>query len=237
MKSIVKIVYPGKELKLATEDGYESMDLLGRELDLEVCEERRCVGFHSERGEMTPCPEFRKIESGDQCQECRRKDIYTSWRKGESSPEFEASYSVYLALCGSKVKVGVSRSSRLQQRWREQGADFAAEIESGLSGEEALETEKEISSQGIKERIRKEHKLKEADSRDLRENMRELEIEAEIEAVHANKMSASKLVRKGPIPSPVKSIQGQIVSDARLAMAITSGKVVKKKQQKNLESY
>lgn len=239
MKSIVKIVYPGKKLKVATEEGYEYISLeKGEELEYEVSDERRCVGYHSEKGEMTPCPEFREIDSGDQCSECRSNDIYTGWRQGNGSPSFEADYSVYLAQCGSELKVGTTRSNRIQNRWREQGADFAAEIKNGLDGREALELEAELSAKpGLKERIRKEAKIEEADSRKLSRKLDDLGFDADIETVYGNSLNCSTLFRKGRFPSPIKGVKGQIVSNDRIGMAMGSGRVLREPRQKGLGEF
>ncbi len=240
MRSIVKVVWSEEtpKLKLATEEGYEYLDLKkGLELDYEVTDERRCVGYHPNRGAMEPCPEFREIDSGDQCQECRNRDIYTGWRTSNGTPDFEADYSVYLAQCGDRVKVGVTRSSRIQMRWMEQGADYASEIFENLSGEEALEKEKDISRKGIPERIRKDHKIEDADSRKLEKTLEKLELEnKKIEKV-SDGLECGKLVRKGRFPKPVKHVKGQIVSNGRIGMALTSGKTLVKTRQKGLEDF
>lgn len=238
MKAVVKIEYPERFLKLATESGYEEIKMeIGKELDLELTEKRRCIGFHDEKGSMTPCPEFREIESGDQCSECRRNDIYTGWRQGKSSPGFEADYSVYLAQCGKKVKVGVTRSSRLESRWREQGADFAVELDSGLSGDEALERERELSEKGFRERVRKERKIEEADNRLLREKLDELGVDRKIEVVYGNSLACSVVEREGRFPSPIREVKGQIVSNGRIGLALTSGKVLRWQRQKGLDDF
>ena len=239
MKALVKINW-NKEtpvLKLATENGYETVKLeKGREFDYEVTNKRRCTGFHSEKGRMTPCPAFNKIESGDQCFNCRKKDIYTHWRTGNGSPGFEADYSVYLAQCGDQVKVGVTRTKRLRNRWLEQGADYAVEIFSKVSPEEALEKEKELSKKGLRERIRKEHKIKSAEKSLLQQKMREYGLEGEITDLD-NSIEGKNFVREGVFPSPIENVKGQIVSNGRVCIGVSSGKVVQKSQQKGLSDF
>lgn len=238
MKAIVKAVYPGKKLKMATEDGYKKLELSeGRELELELVNQRRCVGYHSDRAEMKPCPKFREIEKADQCPECRRKDIYTGWRQGNSSPDFEAEYSVYLALCGSQLKVGVVRTGRLETRWKEQGADYAAEIKEGLTGEKALEIEEEIAGKGVSERVRKEKKLEAAERQKLEKLIEELGYTAEIKQLYPESFECSKLVRKGRFPSPIKNVKGQIVSNGKIGMALTSGKLLVQQKQRGLGDF
>lgn len=245
MKSIVKIIWSGKNdtpvLRLTTEIGFEDIPLeKGKELDYEITDERRCTGYHADKGKMAPCPEFREIDSGDQCSKCRRRDVYSGWRTGDSAPEGDAAeskYSVYLAQCGDKLKVGVARSSRLQERWLEQGADYASEIFNNLTAKEALEKEKEISGKGIDERVRKEHKVKQAGSRLLKNKLEELGLkDSKIEAMN-NRMSCGTVVRSGRFPRPIKHVKGQLVSNGIICMALTSGKVVKEPMQKELNEY
>ncbi|MFB6208078.1 MAG: DUF2797 domain-containing protein [Candidatus Nanohaloarchaea archaeon] len=238
MRAIVKVAWtPDPVLVLASPDGFDRVPLeTGRELEYELGKERRCTGYHEDRGEHVPCPEFREIETGDQCRECREKDIYTGWRTGRSSPGFDAEYSVYLAQAGRKVKVGVARTSRLKERWLEQGADYAAEVFSGLTGDEALEKEKELSSRGITERIRKEHKLESFEPR-IPRVMDEYGLSGELESIHADRgFTARTLDRDGRLPE-VKHVKGQMVSDGRRAVAFTSGKVLKPPEQTGLDSF
>lgn len=240
MKAAVKIVWSDgpPELLLSSQEGLETVSLeRGRELDMELSAERRCIGYHSAPGTREPCPGFHGIETGDQCRECRNRDVYSGWSSGNDTPDFEADYSVYLAQCGKRVKVGVARTSRLQTRWREQGADFAAELESGLDAEEALDREKEISTTGIDERIRKESKVKEADSRLIRKKLDELGASASIEQVNGNSLRATTLAREGRFPSPVKHVKGQIISNGRIGLAITSGKVVREPTQQTFTDF
>jgi len=239
MKALVKISWSEETpiLKFATPEGYETVKLeKGKEFDYEVTNKRRCIGFHSEKGEMTPCPAFNKIESGDQCFNCRKKDIYTHWRTGNGSPGFEADYSVYLAQCGNRVKVGVTRTDRLRNRWLEQGADYAVELFSKLSPEEALEKEKDLSEKGLKERIRKEHKILTSEKSVLEDKMEEYGLEGDIVDL-SNSINCSSFVREGVFPSPVENVKGQIISNGRICLGISSGKVVQKSQQKGLSDF
>ncbi|WEL19303.1 DUF2797 domain-containing protein [Candidatus Nanohalococcus occultus] len=238
MKAVVKVSWHGKvpELKLATEEGFEHITLSeGRELDLEVVDKRRCTGFHSKPGNHAPCPEFREISSGDQCGECRGKDIYTDYRRGNSGKGLDAEYSVYLAQCGTKAKVGVTKGSRLTTRWREQGANYAAEIFSGLSADEALAKEKEISSNGVSERIRKESKTGGSKEK-LSKLMEKLDLKGEVQEV-SKPLKCSKVVRKGRFPSPIRNVQGQIVSNGSICLALSSGKCVIPAEQKGLDQF
>lgn len=240
MKAIVRVEWSGSpELKLAKEGSYERISLEpGNEIEYQVVDRKRCVGFNSGKGEMEPCPEFRQIDSGDQCGKCQRKDVYSGWRRGESTPGIKEnhSFSVYLLQSGDAVKVGVARRSRLETRWREQGADYASEVLEDLDAEESLEMENQISNQGVSERIRKERKIREADSRKLRQKLQDLGFDEEIESM-PKRVEAGKLVRSGRFPKPLNRIKGQIVSNGRIAMALTSGKILVEPRQTGLEDY
>lgn len=242
MKSVVKVEWSQETpfLKLATENGFEKIELKkGRKFSYELTNKRCCTGFHSDKGVMEPCPEFRSIKSGDQCRECRKKDIYTGWRTGNQAPEGDdagTAYSVYLAQCGRKTKVGVTKSSRLKTRWLEQGADYAVELSNSLTAEEALSWEKNLSNKGLKERIRKESKLGNADRKILERRMKELDLEGEIQKI-GERLKCSKLFRKGVFPSPVREFKGQIVSNGRAGLILTSGKVLIKSRQKGLKDF
>lgn len=238
MKAVVKVSWSnGKpELKLATDEGFETITLSkGRELDLEIIDQRRCTGFHSKPGNHAPCPEFRKISSGAQCGECRGKDIYTDYRRGSSGKGLEADYSVYLAQCGRNVKVGVTKSSRLTTRWKEQGANYGAEIYSDLTADEALDKEKEISSKGVSERIRKESKTGGKKER-ITKVLEKLGLEADVKAL-SEPLTCSRVVRKGRFPSPIEKVQGQIISDGSICLAVSSGKCVIPAEQRGLKDF
>lgn len=239
MKAVFKISWSSGApvLKLATENGFEDVELKkGAEIEYELTDERRCIGYFTGIGQHEPCPEFSRIDSGDQCHGCRRKDVYAGWAEGSNSPGFDADYSVYLAQCGSKVKVGVSRSDRLETRWREQGADYAVEIFSGLTGDEALEREQRVSGNGIRQRVNKKFKTVLEENR-LPGVMEEHGFEGEIHEIHAVDLECGKVVRKGRFPSPIDSVKGQLVSNGNYCLALTSGRVLKKPVQQGLSDF
>ncbi|QKQ98157.1 DUF2797 domain-containing protein [Candidatus Nanohaloarchaea archaeon] len=251
MNSIVKVQWKNSsegcdgwkaELLLAGPDGFEKRGLQpGRKVSFEVTDERRCTGYAPEPGERAPCPEFRKLESGSQCSECRGKDIYSDYVRGDTQTDLDGEFSVYLAQIGQRVKVGVTRSEKIPKRWIEQGADYGAEILSGLPSKVALENEHEISSRGINERIRKEEKVGASEKPEaLQKVMEEHDYEADI--VDVNSLTvydhlSGDFARKGLFEGEIKSVEGQIVGNGRVALAMTSGKVLKKPDQKGLDSF
>lgn len=230
------------ELLLAGPDGFEKRGLQpGRKVSFEVANERRCTGYAPSPEERAPCPEFRKLKSGSQCSECRGKDIYSDYVRGNTQTDLDGEFSVYLAQIGEEVKVGVTRSEKMPKRWIGQGADYGAEILSGLSSKVALENEQDISSRGITERIRKEQKVVDPKNPEaLQKVMDEHDYEAEV--VDVNSLTvydhlSGDFRRKGLFQGEIRSVKGQILGNGRMALAMTSGKVLKKPDQKGLGSF
>lgn len=218
----------------------------GVEFDLELTEERRCVGYFSGVGERRPCPEYRELDSGSQCRRCRRLDVFSGYVEGRTAAEVdpETEFAGYLARCGSAVKVGVTRTGKLERRWVEQGADEAVALRTGLGSEEALALESEVSKRyGLAERIRKEDKLRSGDV-SLNEvvESRGIDVEGEILDITGctvyPPLSCSGLSRAGRFSGRVESVKGQILSfDGRACVAATSGRVFRDDEQTDLADY
>jgi hypothetical protein len=248
MQSIVKVVWDRRDdgrwrasLLTAGRQGFSRKELIpGKSTTFEVLNERRCIGYSIDIGERTPCPDFNVIEKGSRCPHCRSQDIYTDFVQGTGELEIDAEFSVYLAQCGSQVKVGVTRSDRREQRWIEQGADRAVVIASGLSARDALDREDRLSDQGISQRIRKERKVEDAASL-LEERLAELDVDAEIREIHGMtdypELTCTSMERFGRFNGPVKTVKGQIVSNGDLCMALSSGKVIQDPEQRGLEEF
>jgi len=246
MKSVVKVQWEKKnkewqaQLMLASEEGFEKRGLqLGRKISLEVVKQRRCTGYAPAQGERVRCPGFRKISSGSQCGECRGKDIYSDYVRG-SENDLDGDFSVYYAQIGDQLKVGVTRSENIPKRWIEQGADYAVEIEKNLSSNQALEKEKELTNGSVSQRIRKENKLQKAGPNLLRELLKEKKIDSEIIDVQEKTSYPGVdgvFSRTGLLEGEIRGVKGQIISNGRVAMALTSGKVVQNPRQKGLGSF
>lgn len=249
MRAIVKVVWKntskGWKAVLKTTDGtgFDHQGLEpGRELSMEIKNERRCTGYAPEKGERTVCPEFRKIQSGSQCPECRGKDIYSGYVRGDRNTDLEGEFSVYLAQIGRKVKVGVTRSEKIPKRWIEQGADYGAELESGLAASEALEKEQNISEENdITERIRKENKIRDKSEQLIQGEIEGLGYSAEIVDVQEltvyDDIILPKLSRSGVLRGEIISVKGQIIMTDRIAMAMTEGKTIHRPSQKGLDNF
>jgi hypothetical protein len=246
VKSVVKVQWFHEDkwkarLLLANSEGFERIKLEpGTGFEYELLEERRCTGYAPEIGEREPCPEFRRIESGSQCGECRNRDVYTDYVRGSGPARVNANFSVYLAQCGSKVKVGVTRTDKLERRWIEQGADYAGELKAGMSSEEALELESEISSRGITERVSKRHKLDLQTSR-IEQTAEDLGFDVEVQDLTDStvypEMVASRLYRKGAFQGEIRSVKGQVIGNGKMALALGSGRVLKKPEQQSIASF
>ncbi|PSH02516.1 MAG: hypothetical protein BRC26_00160 [Nanohaloarchaea archaeon QH_8_44_6] len=248
MKSIIKVqwkkVSEGNwkaSLLLATKEGFEKRGLEpGRGLSYEVANERRCTGYAPSPGERAKCPEFREIEKGSQCPECRGKDIYSGYVRGEEN-DLDGDFSVYMAQIGGMVKVGVTRKEKIPKRWIEQGADYGAEIVSGISSNEALEKEDELTDGEITQRIRKEKKTSTPKNPDkLSKILGKRDLDAEIVDVQNLTVYPEiegEFNRGGLLEGKIQSVKGQIVSNGRVAMAMTSGKTLKQPDQKGLNSF
>ena len=249
MRSIVKVSWKKTDegwkadLLLAEPGGFERMSLSpGRSFSFEIGNERRCTGYAPEPGERVACPEFREISSGSQCSECRGKDIYSGYVRGDQQTDLDGDFSVYMAQISDSVKVGVTRSEKIPKRWIEQGADFGAEILSALSSKVALENESRISSEGVSERVRKESKIPAShEPGKLEKVMKKHDYEAKIVDVQDltvyPELESSKLERKGLFEGDLHTVKGQVISNGRMALALTSGKVLKKPEQRGLGNF
>jgi hypothetical protein len=250
MRSVVKVSWKknkeGKwkaDLLLAESGGFERWNLSPeRSFSFEVTDERRCTGFVPAKGERSPCAEFRKISSDSQCPECRGKDIYSDYVRGDTQTDLDGEFSVYMVQISDQVKVGVTKSGNCMNRWVEQGADYGAKILEGLSSKVALENEQRISSNGTAERISKKNKIKTASNPGkLKEKLNEEGFEAEIVDVQEEtvypKMKTSSFKRKGLFEGDLESVKGQIISNGRLALGMNSGKVIKKPEQQGLNNF
>jgi hypothetical protein len=247
MKSIVKVQWRKSEkgwkanLFLATENGFEKRGLEeGRNISMEILNERRCTGYAPRKGERAPCPKFRRIEKGSQCPECRGKDIYAGYVRGEQN-DLDGEFSVYTAQISDQIKVGVTRKEKIPRRWIEQGADYGAEIFSDLSSNKALEKEEELTSDKITQRVRKEKKTSVPENPGkLRKILEKKDFDAEIVDVQNLTVypdMEGRFYRGGLLEGKIQAVKGQIVSNSRVAMAMTSGKVLKRPDQKGLDRF
>jgi len=94
----------------------------------------------------------------------RRKDLCTlcdGTRCLKGVPDCLFTHIVYLALFGRIIKVGVTRQGRFETRMREQGAQYAMELEAFPDGMKARRREKGLAAErGVRLGIRFDEKVK-----------------------------------------------------------------------------
>lgn len=229
-------------LRTITPSGIVTRNLtVDTELAFEITDERRCVGYVPDNGERRPCPNTATLDSGRQCETCRSRDAHRAYIEGASGAARSGPHSVYLAQCGEVVKVGVTRSSRLMQRWIEQGASYAVEIESGISAQAALDRESALSDAGLPERIRKSQKVPPASSCRLDTVMDEYGVSGRIvdltdRTVYPH-LTCASVVRTGRAVGTVRAVHGQIINLDELCVAVTPGRCVRPPAQRGLDDW
>ncbi|MFP3949904.1 MAG: DUF2797 domain-containing protein [Candidatus Micrarchaeia archaeon] len=132
--------WEGDEEKTAVVEGETSILFEGR---------KSCVGFRGRRNRHR-CPY--RYEGRIQCPFCGSRDISRIYTRhdfrGYEELEEEFSkhrFSIYLVSFGERIKCGVTHQERVEQRVREQGADYYSEI-MRLQGAEAYEMERLLQS-------------------------------------------------------------------------------------------
>lgn len=134
---------------------------------------RYCIGYHTEDEyhSYQPCPSRSAIDTGVQCNKCKHRDLLfpcmicdgseclnvkSIWNSCEVTRT-----SVYIAIFGDTMKVGVSKKDRLMKRWLEQGADHASEVAIAPNGLIAREIESAVSREfEVTKGVRLQKKLK-----------------------------------------------------------------------------
>lgn len=105
---------------------------------------RGCAG-RFEDGRYVPCTS----ERAPYCERCRPFNPCAACTGVCLKPEMDCTYphSIYFALFSPHlIKVGVSRTERLEKRWREQGADMGVEVARCENGQVARAIEHRLKS-------------------------------------------------------------------------------------------
>ncbi len=105
----------------------------GREQRFSFSPQRVCTGYKTDEGSH-PCANH--AANVRQCPTCQYKDVARVYTVGDFSlyPQLheqlqEEKYVLYLAQFGADItKLGLTRRSRLNDRWKEQGADLAVAV-------------------------------------------------------------------------------------------------------------
>ncbi len=115
---------------------------------VEFGNEKHCIGYN-DGTTLHPCPG--KMSGQKQCPACAARDILRLYTRldfrgfGQFYGKFRnQQFSVYLASFGHMVKCGVTCSSRLAERVREQGVDYFSEIAKTDNAEAAYSIEKKV---------------------------------------------------------------------------------------------
>jgi hypothetical protein len=142
----------------------------------------------------------------------------------------------------------VTRSEKVERRWVEQGADRAVELRRGITSEEALELEDEVSNRfDVSQAVNKSQKI-DAGSREEFEDavgrvcagmsMRKPDtLEVCTEVGICQDFSCKGMKRSGLLPSPIEAVKGQVVSGGGLCVALGSGRVLKQPEQQSLAGF
>jgi|APHM01.1.fsa_nt_gi Protein of unknown function (DUF2797). len=175
------------------------------------------------------------------------RDIYTDYVRGDSTVKTSKKqlFSVYLVQISQETKVGVTQTKRIHNRWAEQGAQLASEIKRGTTSEEALNLEEKISKlPEISQRISKSKKIGEPDEELFKKHLAQVQEKVpQLEISKTEKIGkqtgfppvkCSEFKRRGRIPSPIKSVRGQIISNNKVCLAISTGKVITSSKQQTL---
>ncbi len=178
----------------------------GTEVNLPLSSEVHCLGYTREGKEYT-CP---KAATGKkQCNNCAKEDDFLACLRcdGAVCLQFTGAikegctggdYSVYLASFGEHVKAGISRTDRLQRRWVEQGADYAAKVFGNLNGRDARVVESTLFRAGFLPRHTTAEKL----ALPLPDKSA---FEDELESAHFRKIAEQ--FRKNAAPAEIADLQ------------------------------
>lgn len=248
MQAVVKVSWEQRHdgqwlarLRLVDDHGFVKQSLRpGKSLEFELGTDRLCTGYTPSPGERLPCPDGASLATGSQCETCRAKDYYSDYVAGQGGLETDEDFSVYLAQCGEEVKVGVTKSARLEKRWVEQGADYATELYGALNADQALNIEDRLTDDGIPQRIRKESKAC-TPERILDDVMGDHGFTSDIVDVQEKTaypaFTCQNVTRTGRFAGDVHTVKGQIVSNGRVGLILSSGKVLQTPLQKGLEEF
>ncbi len=133
----------------------------GETINLALSPEVYCLGYTRE-GTRHACP--KKATGKKQCSFCSKEDDFLvclrcdgatclQFTDGLKNDCFGKDYCVYLASFGQQVKAGVSKTERVQKRWVEQGADYAARVFGNLNGQDARVIESALVRGGLLARL------------------------------------------------------------------------------------
>ncbi len=216
---MVGFIPTSMKLRFWKNGAVDELQLAG-EVSMEFGIEKSCIGYNDGEA-LHRCP--RSMRGSKQCPACASRDISRMYTRLDYAG-FERFYekfknqgfSVYLASFGHLVKCGVTRTARLNERVREQGADYFCELAKTEDAETAYSIESFVHNNfAIRNGITSAQKLKlmAAPSAPGRlEEILEKVKESGVIAEWAGEMKTTKL--DYPIPasfSESNSIEGEIL--------------------------
>lgn len=129
-------------------------------LNIEISENRYCVGNIDSEGNYKPCKTLRLVKEWPQCSTCLGeyipdlRYIFEPTEEMRNVPFVNRPHVVYLAFHGSKPKIGLTSENRVLTRLVEQGADGYAIIQRVQNRVDARKSEVAISKKlKIQQRI------------------------------------------------------------------------------------
>ena len=133
MKHVLQFLPTPSPALLVRENGESQKFELCGEHYLSFSPERACIGYKSDEGWHACSNRALNVK---QCPTCQYRDIARVFTVGDFTlyPHMHEElssekYVLYLAQFGSDItKLGLTRRSRLAERWREQGADLAVAL-------------------------------------------------------------------------------------------------------------
>lgn len=165
---VVSFRWDGFNPELKMYDGKEINELDLGKIDLNISQEKTCVGSLGE--EYKPCPDRKNVDEFIQCSGCAPETIPKLRCIFEPGDCDECEYGdesfcqephvVYLAFHGKYPKIGMTKKARFEERMIEQGADAYALLATVENRVKAREEEKELSSRlSISQRVGSKKKL------------------------------------------------------------------------------
>ena len=142
------------QLTCVVRGGIEVADIDIGSFDLTVSESRECVGYF-DGDSYVPCPNHASVSRFSQCEACSGESflpfqecVFEPKCDGEiCDMEFcRREHVLYLAFYGTKAKIGMSSTRRIERRLVEQGADAYSIIGAFPTRRAARQAEKEMSS-------------------------------------------------------------------------------------------
>jgi hypothetical protein len=125
---------------------------VGESIDWRLSEEKVCTG-HFEKGDYIPCSRSLPVSNFDQCRKCSaswigvQECVFEPQCDGErcESAICRKEHTIYMAFFGTKSKIGMTTSARLQERGTEQGADAIGRLAVASNRRKGREIENAIS--------------------------------------------------------------------------------------------